>query len=339
MRVALVLLLLLGAAGPVSADDLEDKDFGLRLSAALTRFSRYPDSAGLAGAGGGSPWSSSPNPASSGMNPSTGPKHYGASAQYAQIHFDEGTIAHVASVSGSYDHDRWGSWQPSVLAVTTNRATRSDGPTFEWDVGGAELQWATMVGCDTAVGVNLSWLDSEMDFDLGSIDVSESDSTTLGLRVGALRRCPNDFHIGVAVELSGARAKTTTHDFMGLGAGDTVDRDTTYAFTVRPGIYKFLTKDLTAYVDYQFGHFWDHTGTLTAHRLFAGLDLTVREGVYVRAGTILDNFNNAAATFGIGIAPSETLYIDLAYQYDVLPEVELEFGKSHVFSLGVTVLF
>ncbi len=63
MRYLVVAGLLWLTVGTAWAEDLEDKDFGLRLSAALTRFSRYPDSAGLAGAGAGSPWSSSPNPA------------------------------------------------------------------------------------------------------------------------------------------------------------------------------------------------------------------------------------------------------------------------------------
>ena len=66
-------------SGTAQADDLEDKGFGLRLSAALTRASRYPDSMAIGGAGGGSPWSSSPNPASSGLNPSVGSSGWGAS--------------------------------------------------------------------------------------------------------------------------------------------------------------------------------------------------------------------------------------------------------------------
>jgi len=320
------------------AGDLEEKGFGLRFSAALTRFSRYPDSAGIGGAGGGSPWSSSPNPASSGMNPAVGPTRYGLSAQYAHAWFDAGQHIDVLSASGSYADPRTGSWQPSAFVLSTNRAARKDGLEFRWDGVGAELQWARKCDGCTSYGINLSWFSSEIDFDLGGADVSKSTSTTYGVRAGALRKYSDRFYAGVALEFSGAPAKTTTYDFMGLGVGDTIEKDTTYTLLARPGIYAFLNDDLTAYVDYQFAHFWDGAESLSIHRLYAGLDLTVREGVYVRAGTILDGFGHAAFTAGLGIAPSETLLIDLAWQYDMFPELNQDFGTAHVVSLGISRL-
>lgn len=322
---------------PALADDLERKGFGLRFSAALTRFSRYPDSAGIGGAGGGSPWSSSPNPASSGMNPAVGPKRYGLSAQYAHVWFDEGQAIDVYSASLSYADPSGGSWQPSVFALSSNRAPRKDGLEFQWNGIGAEVQWARKCGACTSVGINLNWFQSEIDFELGGVDVSESESTTYGVRAGVLHKCSERFFAGVALEFSGAPGETVTHDFMG-GGPDTFEEDTTYSFLMRPGIYTFLNDDLTAYADYQLGHFWDGTETLTIHRLYAGLDLTVREGIYLRGGTILDHFGNIAFTVGVGVATSETFLIDVAYQYDMFPELNQDFGAAHVVSLGLTLL-
>jgi opacity protein-like surface antigen len=320
------------------ANDLDDAGFGIRFSAGLTRFSRYPDSAGIGGAGGGSPWSSSPNPASSGLNPAVGPRRLGFSAQYARVAFDQGQDVDVFSASGSYANDRVGNWQPAAFVLSTNRAARKDGLEFQWDGWGAEVQWAKKCGCNTAFGVNLNVFRSEVDFDLGALAVSDSVSTTWGIRAGVLRKFSDRLHAGCAVELSAAPGETTTHDFMGLGVGDTVSEDTTWSFLVRPGIYTFLTKDLTAYVDYQLGRFWDDTEELTTHRVFAGLDLTVREGVYVRGGTVLDHFGNTSWTAGLGIAPSETLFIDVAYQFNMFPELIPDFGRAHVISVGVSLL-
>jgi hypothetical protein len=339
MRVAALCFALVASASGARAEDLEEKGFGLRFTAALSRFSRYPDSAGIGGAGGGSPWSSSPNPASSGMNPAVGPRRFGASAQYAHVFFDEGTDVDVVSVSGAYDGGGWGSWQPSFLAVTTDRAETADGLTFEWDAWGVELQWGREIDGCTALGVNLSVLDSDTEFDLGPLEVSDGRSTTYGVRVGALHEFSTCLHAGVAVEWSAAPSETTLHDFLALGTGDATVEDTTHALLVRPGIYAHLGRDLTLYADYQFARFSDDTGSLVTHRVAAGLDLTVTRGLYARAGGIVDRWGNLSVTAGIGLAPSERLMIDLSVQANMFPEIEPEFGRAHVLGIGVTVLF
>ena len=101
----------------------------------------------------------------------------------------------------------------------------------------------------------------------------------------------------------------------------------------------FLTDDLTLYADYQFATFEDDTGRLTVHRFYVGADQTVTEGLYARLGTAVDTEGNVSLAAGLGIAPSETVYIDIAYQYDVFPELEPEFGRADLFSIGLTVLF
>lgn len=326
-------------AGVAHGDDLEDKGFGLRLSAALTRASRYPDQMAIGGAGGGSPWSSSPNPASSGLNPSVGKSGFGASAQHFQVLLEAGSTIRAYSLSGAYDAGKWGSFQPAVLYLDTNRAAMKNGLTFDWEVKSAELQYARKIGRHTAVGANLSYLESELKFDFGPAPAVHSSSKTYQVRLGVLRRLAKKTHVGVAVEYSNAPADTTTYDFMGLGVGTQFSKDTTHGFSIRPGAYFFLTKDLTAYVDYQFAYFKDDTESLDLHRFQLGFDQTLREGVYFRTGGIVDSEGNGTWTVGIGIAPSESVMIDLAYQLNMFPELAPEFGRADVFGVGLTVLF
>jgi hypothetical protein len=334
-----VTVLVLATAAPALAEAPEDTGFGLRFTSALSRFSRYPDLAGLGGAGGGSPWSSSPNPASSGMNPAVGPSRFGASAQYALATFQEGTDVHVGAVSASWDACTWGVWQPSFLAVRSNRAETSDGLTFGWEAVGAELQWATKLAPWTSVGVNLSVLDSETQFDLGPAAVSDSTSTTYAARFGILHKLSGCFVAGVSTELSVAPSTTLLHDVLGLGTGDVRVDDHTRGLVVRPGLYTFLTKDLTLYAEYVFSRFADDTGALVNHRAAAGLDLTVIQGLYVRAGAVVDRWGNLSGTLGLGVAPSESVMIDLSWQVNMFPEIEPEFGRGDTFGLGLTVLF
>lgn len=339
MRSMLVAVALVATASNAVAGDIEQESFSLRLAAAQTRFARYPDSAGLAGAGAGSPWSSSPNPASTGMNPAVGPRRWGTSAQYSLLSFQTGTLIHVASLSGSRETCSWGNWQPSVFGLTSNRSTTREGLDFEWDALSAEVQWGKKISSNTSVGVNVNFLTSEMDFGLGPVELTSSTADTWGLRVGVLREVNERLFFGFAVDGQAARAQTTVHDFMGLGIGDIEVRDTTYTLLGRAGLYTFLTDDLTVYADYQAGYFTDDTGSLLTHRIFVGLDQTVMRGVYARAGTVLDVYGNAALALGIGLAPSERLFIDLSYQYDMFPEIAPEFGRGDTFALGLSVLF
>jgi hypothetical protein len=333
-------LLALGAAAPgARASDLEDFGFGIRFTSALHRFSRYPDLAGIGGAGGGSPWSSSPNPAATGLNPSTGARGFGVSAQYGQVVFDEGTNVYLGSTTGSIDGRATGEWQVSVLGARTNRAETSDGLTFEWEALGADVLWARKVSPCTAVGASFGIVDSTTRFDVGPLDFVDGETTTYTVRAGVTHQFSKTFVAGVSFEHAWAPDDTLTRDVFGLGVGDVTTSDVTRTFAVRTGIYTFLTKDLTLYADHTFARFSNDAEVLPVHRFAAGLDLTVREGVYARAGAVMDRWGNASLTAGIGIAPSKSLLFDVSYQYEMFPELEPEFGRAHVFGVGLTVLF
>lgn len=339
MRSVVVAVLVGLCARSAAADDADDQDFGLRFTAALNRFARYPDVAALGGSGGGSPWSSSPNPASSGMNPSTGERGFGVSLPFSVVAFREGTRAHVGSISGSYDGKRAGVWQPSLVVVETNRAQTRDGLTFHWEAFGGEVQWGLKLTDATSIGVDVSVLHSKIAQSLADVPVSDSESTTWGARFGVLHKFPGSIHAGVALEVSAAPGTTVLHDFMHAGGGDVKSDDTTWGLTLRPGIYDKISEDLSAYADLQWVRFSSDAGTLRECRVSFGLDETVHEGIYVRGGAVVDDRGRIAPTFGIGIQPSVRLMFDLSWQYDLFPEIDREFGASHTFGLGVTVLF
>ena len=126
---------------------------------------------------------------------------------------------------------------------------------------------------------------------------------------------------------------------MWLGVGTQKDRSTLQLFNVRPGVSWIATKDLTLNLDYQYGHFSEGSDKLDVHRFYVGGDLTVVEGVYLRAGAVIDTEGNFSPAVGLGIAPSESVYIDIAWQEDLFPEIEEEFGKSNMVSIGLTLLF
>ncbi len=339
MRIPALLLALCLAADVVWAVDLDDADFGLRFTAAITRFSRYPDVAGMGGASAGSRWSSGINPASTGWSPPVGKRKWGIASQYSHIMFDNGTDVNVLSGSAAFETKNSGTFQPAVLGLGSNTATTLQGLDFEWDAYYAELQWGLKTSEKFAWGLNINVLTSEIDQSLGPVPVSESRGETYGFRVGGLWEHTQKLYLGLVIDYAWNPTRTKVFDFMQTGTGDITTKDTIHQFLLRPGLSWIATKDLTVNVDYQFSLFDDDTGTLRLHRFYAGLDPTIVRGVYFRGGTVVDNEGNVAWALGLGIAPSETLLIDFAYQKDLFPEIEPEFGGSDLFTLSVTILF
>ncbi len=360
---AILILVLLPHDRPARAGSIDNASFGLRFTAGITRVTRWADMAGMGGASAGSRWSSSINPAGSGWSPATGRKGVGTSLQYSGIFFDEGTDVHLMSLSAAFgpdnldrgitsrsdefavdpalptDTDTFGIWQPSILVLDSNRATMSDGVDFEWSALYGELQWGKKISDNFGIGANINFLTSQMDFGLESVDVSESKGETYGLRIGGLYQASETIYLGLVLEYGINPSKTRTFDFMGLGIGTQTERDTLQQFIVRPGASFVLTEDLTVNLDYQYGHFSDSTGSLDVHRFYAGFDQTIIEGLYLRGGAVLDTEGNFSPALGIGIAPNESIYIDFAWQMNLFPEIEQEFGDAGMLSIGITVLF
>lgn len=337
--IALLSVLLLAPVSRLRAGEIEDAGFGLRLTAAISRFSRYPDVGGMGGASAGSRWSSAVNPASTGWSPPVGESDLGASLQYTQVLLEEGTRLHMLSESGAVDAGNLGVFQPAVMQLFSNSATTSQDLDFEWDGLYGEVQWGKKVSESLALGLNLNVFRSRMDFDLGDVRVTRSTGDTYAVRAGVLWEASPTLYIGAAIDYGLNPSKTKTYDFMGLGVGTTTERDTLYQFLFHPGVSWLATEDLTVTFDYQFGLFNDDTGTLRVHRFYAGFDQTLTEGVYLRGGLVVDTEGNLSPSAGLGLAPSESILIDFAWQRNLFPEIEEEFGDADVLSLSLTIRF
>ena len=80
-------------ASPAHAQDFDQFDFGLRLQATQSRFSRFSDVAAVGNASAGGTWASSINPASMAWDPVAN-----TSAQYSLVQFDNGTELQVPAI-------------------------------------------------------------------------------------------------------------------------------------------------------------------------------------------------------------------------------------------------
>lgn len=310
-----------------AAVDLDGASFGLRFQSALTRFPRYPDLAGLGGASVASKWSSSINPASTDWQPAL----FAANIAYTGIPFDAGTNLHVASQAIAWKTEDIGTFQPSLLQVWSNTATTRQDLEFEFDAYLSELQWGKRFD-ETAIGLNFNHLYSKINFDTTLGSVVESTSNRFDLRAGILHELTESTLVGLVLEYGILPIRTKV-----LGAS--IEQDTAQLFLVRPGIALEYLEDSILFLDYQYGVFWDDTGTLNTHMFQIGVEHKLWEPLYVRGGTALDTEGNVSVSAGIGLWLSQQVVIDVGYQYDNFPQLQLEFGRSHLFAAGLTIFF
>ena len=69
------------------------------------------------------------------------------------------------------------------------------------------------------------------------------------------------------------------------------------------------------------------------------MDHRLLEWLWVRASAFVDGRGNASGTCGLGAYLSRRCSLDLGCQYDPLPELQPEFGRSHVLQLDFSARF
>lgn len=333
---------LAGLGSFASAGDFDDKDFSLRFPAALTRFSSYADVAAVGGASAGSKWQTSVNPAATAWQAMTGSFQLSLNPQYSAIKFKEGTILNVTSESLTKELGALGTLQLSLAQVRSNEDyVRQDvmgsRMKFSNEMDYMQFQWGKRLSDDFALGANFNYSSSEVKYKLFDLKLVESTSDSYGMRVGGLYRIAKNLLGGVVAEYSRSPSETTTYDIFGFGFGDIRVDDTTKQFVLRAGPSFEYAKDSTINLDYQYGYFENDTGKMEVHRVFAGIDHRIMDALFVRGGVALDKEGNTSWTCGLGIYPLKQLSIDVGYQYDMFPEIESEFGRSHLLTVSLSL--
>ena len=314
-------------------------DLSLRLPAALSRFSPYADVAGVGGASVASTWASSINPASADWRESPGPHGLGFCPQYSAIPFQEGTVIHVVNEFLMWQNDQWGTFLPALTQVRSNHATTLQGLGFEYQLDNCQIPWGKRIAENWAVGGNFNCSSSEMTFDSGPAVVSRTDSQSYDFSVGVLHQALDRLTLGVVFDYGFSPSRTTFYDLLGTGSGDVTVHDTGYQYLLRPGIAFEYQKDSVIYFDYQLVSFFDDTGQLYISRFLLGVEHQIVKGYFVRSGIALDDHGSAGWSAGIGIYPFEKIAIDLAYQYDMFPELYPEFRRSQTLAVSLGLAF
>jgi len=349
VRRAIALAVVVFAAGPTivrAQDDYSDKDFSLRLASAFIRFTEVNSAGGQTVA---NRWSSAINPAATGWTPIPSKMGFVVSPYYSHIRFKNGTRLNLTGESFTWDTGEWGAFQPTASQIRSNRAVDNQGLIFDYKVDTYQLQWGKRFG-SWGIGATANYTSADVVNDLdtpfGRLRASDSHAASYRFRLGALYQPAERLLAGLMVEYGASpyRATALAMGPRGPIIGQTGPvmvklKGTLQQVIVRPGVSYEYADYSTVYLDYQLGHFWSKRGTLNHHLLVAGVDHRILEPLFVRAAVSVDGRGNAAYTCGVGAYVSRWCSIDLGYHYDILPDLQPEFGRAHVGQLTVSGRF
>ncbi len=347
-RIVLLFVAALAVLPPISSasDAFAGQDFSLRYSAALNHFEPYADVAANGGASAASLFGSSNNPAaiawrfpdaSDGKGAVTH-FNFGASAEYSNVAFDNGTLLNFSSMSATFGTKDIGVFRFDVGLITSNEdAVRNVPANFKFDLGGARLNYSKMLTKDLSVGATAGFARSETEFKGPGFDFADATKNIWNFRFGTVWSPADKWYLGLNTTYIYGPTDTTTLTPTAIGLLRRSSSDATHQFTVQPGIaYNWKMFGLV-HLDYELAHFSNDTGHLTENRFMAGLDIPLKEFLYLRGGGFTDAKGNAGWTTGLGFYPSTHVFIDLAYQSNNFPEVGQEFGRSRTLNASVTV--
>ncbi len=330
------MLLLVSIASPaLGGSDYGDKDFSVRLPAAFVRFTEVTVFGGPTAA---NRTSGAVNPAAVGWFSLPDKLGLVVTPSYSQIRLDEGTNINVISESLTWDTKKFGTFQPVLNQICVNRATTRQGLEFDYEVKTSLLQWGKRFE-KVGIGASLSYTEAEVVNNLGPLRISESHAENYRFRVGGLYEPAKNWLIRLVTEYGfspfRARALVPT-----LGGFVPVKiKDTQEQYILRPGISYEYAPMSVVHVDYEYGNYYTTFDRLQVHRFSGGVQHSLTQWLYLRAGAAFDARGNIGWTGGLTLFMAKWCSLDLGYLCDMYPELRPEFGRSHTWQVAFSLRF
>ncbi len=324
-----VAAVLLGPPGALGGSNYSDKPFSVRLPPAFVRFTEVTVGGGGTAA---SRTSSAINPASSAWTKMPFKLGLTAAPYYSYIGFENDNVLHLFGESLTWDSGACGVFQPTLAQIRSNRHADRQGLVFDYRVDTFQLTWGKRFD-DVAVGATFNFNLAEIVRKLGPMRVAKSNAESYRFRVGGLWAPAKKWLTGLVFEYGFAPYRSTALGFGPQGQPITVKTTgCPQQLLVRPGVSYAYDEHSMVYLDYAYGRFADDDGYyLNSHRFSAGVDHQLLKWLFVRGGVSVDVRGNAGLTAGVGVHLSRHCGLEFGYQYDVLPELRPEFGRSHIF--------
>ncbi|MCG3178714.1 MAG: hypothetical protein BIFFINMI_01043 [Phycisphaerae bacterium] len=320
-----------------AGDDYSDEAFSVRMPPAFVRFTEVSAFGGPTVA---NRYSSAINPAAADWFELPAKLGLVAAPYYANVRFDNGTNLNLVGESVTWDTRDFGTFQPTLSQIRSNGAKlRTTGLEFNYKVDTAQLQWGKRVD-NWAVGATLNFAEAQVVQKMGALRVSESHAESYRFRFGGLYQPCDKWLLGLIGEYAFQPVRTKALAFTMHGPVRVKLEDTQQQILIRPGVSYEYAKLSTVFLDYAYGYYRNDSGNaLHDHRFSTGIEHRVLDFLFLRASGSLDVRGNAGFSAGASLFFSKNVSLDVGYQYDMLPELRPEFGRSHIIQAALAIRF
>jgi hypothetical protein len=196
--------------------------------------------------------------------------------------------------------------------------------------------WAKRCGT-WGFGALFNFAEAEVINKLGPIRVSEAHAESYRFRFGVLHEVVERLLAGLVFEYGFTPSRATVLTPTPMGLLPVRLEDTYYQFLLRPGLSFEYAPMSSVYADYQYAVYYNDLDELHHHRFNVGIDHRLLDWLFLRLGGAVDGAGNFGWSAGVGAYCSEWVSVDVGYQFDMLPELRSEFGRSQTFQIAVAI--
>lgn len=314
----------------------EGDDLSVRLASAFVRFT---DVSTMGGETAANRWSPAINPASLAWTDHDDERRGVVLSAYgSRISFDTGVRIDLLGESGLVDTRRYGTAHLALSQLRSNDRRDRNGLDFDYRTDTAQVQWGRRWG-SFGGGATFNYASSEVTQSAAGIAMRHSTSDTYRTRVGALYEPVCDWLIGAVGEYSWSPFRYDAQVPTPLGLLPVSGEDVQRQRIGRVGVSYEYREYCTLSTDYQLDQVWNDRGTLTTHRWNVGVQHNVAQFLFLRAGATIDAHGNAGFLAGVSAALGRSVVLEFGWQYDSLPELSPDFGRSNTLQLALSVRF
>jgi hypothetical protein len=331
----------------VCAEDLRGVPVPFRINLALDRVSSYTDVVGR-GASAAHPLGSSVNPASYDFlrDPPFNFKAVGSLSSNVGV-FNRGTWATGLSANAAYRLAEVGTISALFVRTDSHNAVSEQGDEFSLRSNQFSLGYSQRISKRFSLGANIRVSEGNLGIDdsfLGFPRGTKTDSIAGDFTLGGLLFVNERWSLGLLGGAGWAPSHTKVavdlpQPPFGPGPFTLKLKDTTHSRHVRTGIGWRPVDYLGVYMDSQYLHIDNKSGAIDVARGFLGAEMFPLQGLALRLGTSVDTEAQATFSTGIGVYFIKNVPLEIAYSYNAFPEVRREFGRAHLISISVAVVY
>jgi opacity protein-like surface antigen len=347
-----IALVALATVGPSPAGDLGDEAVGLRIGLALDRASTFTDVVGLS-ASTAYPYLSSVNPAAGDFlrEPPNEFRVIGTLTG-AYVAFNNGSSFIAGAASATYRVPAAGTILASYTRIDSQDVESHQGDHFTLRSNELRLTYSHLLDTWISVGGSVRLIQSRLGLSsLFSDFPLHTDTESLGVEgsLGVLVAPHRHWLIGLFVALGWSRGETTGFvdlppEPFGPGLTSIDFTDNTRSLNIRGGVGWRPSEKFSAYADWQYLRFTNvrigsSDDSADVGRMFAGVEYLPFQVLALRLGGTADTDRQFTLSTGVGFYPTKYFQAELAYVYNAFPEIRKEFGRAHLISLSLALVF